>query len=100
MAPTEGSAIISDFITHMRKSGLPMKSWYVGIAADIQQRLHRDHGVPRENHWFIWRRAFSADHARAIEKSFLDLGCSGGPGGGDNTTVYVYAYVISPDTRE
>ena len=37
---------------------------------------------------------------RAIEKHFIDKGTKGGPGGGDHNTQYIYAYLITPNTRE
>ena len=92
--------IISEINAQMKRSGIPNAHWYVGITASIEDRLHGDHGVPKENHWFIWRAAQSADDARAIEKAYLDAGCKGGPGGGDEDSIFIYAYVITESTIE
>ncbi len=68
----------------------PYAEWYVGIAADPDERL-KEHGV-QENDWYIERRLASAEEARRVEESVLKLGCEGGPGGGDEETTAVYAY--------
>lgn len=49
--------------------------------------------MPREDHWYIARQCQSNETARNVEDALLKLGCAGGPGGGDLTTVYVYAYL-------
>ena len=49
----------------------------------------------------IWSTASMNDEVvRSIEKHFLDKGAKGGRGGGDSSTCYIYAYKISPSTRE
>ncbi len=84
----------------MSKSLLKNSVWYVGITADIEQRLFGYHKVPRKNHWFIYRKALTHHSARNIESKYHEAGCRGSHGGGDDTSVYVYAYVISPQTVE
>lgn len=85
--------IVSEFNAHIRKQGGNFENWYVGITQDIEQRLFGDHKVPRKDHWFIHREAFTSDDARAVEKAFLEWGCDGGTGGGDEDTCFVYAYL-------
>ncbi len=68
----------------------PHSEWYVGIAADPEERLS-EHGV-QETDWYIVRRLASAEEARRVEESLLKLGCGGGPGGGDEAATAVYAY--------
>jgi hypothetical protein len=92
--------IIDEIAAHINKQGGPRSNWYVGITADIEQRLHSDHAVPKKNHWFSWREAFTADDARSIEQAFLEWGCSGGPGGGDHRSRFVYAYLKTAVTVE
>jgi hypothetical protein len=65
--------------------------WYVGIAADPEERLTNEHGV-QESDWWIVRQLASAEAARRIEEALLKMGCAGGPGGGDESTTAVYAY--------
>lgn len=99
MAAIDNETIIAEISAHISKQGGHRSSWYVGIAADIEQRLHGDHGVPKKDHWFIWREAFSDDDARSIEKELLEWGCDGGSGGGDRNTRFVYAYLKTSDTE-
>lgn len=42
-------------------------NWYVGIAANIEQRLFGDHRVHKNNHWWIHGQMISADRARFVE---------------------------------
>ena len=92
--------MVNDIDAHIKKSGISFGGWYVGISADGKDRLFNGHSVPQTNHWWIVRAADTSTIARAVEQHFLDLGCKGGPGGGDNTARDVYAYVITGVTRE
>ncbi len=96
--PQSVQSIIQEIDTHMVKSQVNSAGWYVGITSDIEQRLFGYHQVPRQNHWFIYRRAFNDTDARNIEAAYHKAGCKGAGGGGDSTTVYVYAYVITKQT--
>jgi hypothetical protein len=68
----------------------PYKDWYVGVAADPDERL-KEHGL-REDDWYVVRRLADAETARRLEDFLLKLGCEGGPGGGDEESTAVYAY--------
>ncbi len=94
------STISSEIDAHMRRSGIPNSSWYVGITADIDERLFGYHNVPRQDHWFIFRRCVDVNSARALEAAYHRAGCKGGPGGGAFGCVYIYAYVITNSTVE
>src|SRR5436309_3449307 len=85
---------------HIDKQRGPYHSWYAGITGDIEQRLFIEHGVPRQNYWFIYRECPSADDAREVEAALLQLGCKGGIGGGDDDCRFVYAYLIGQQTKE
>ena len=100
MAGKNKTVIAAEIKAHMDRQGGPYGNWYAGIASDIEQRLFSDHNVPRKNHWFIYREAFNVDDAREVEQYLFSLGCKGGPGGGDDSTKLVYAYLISATTRE
>lgn len=91
--PKDAQTIVNEFNAHIQKQGGRSSAWYVGITQDIDQRLFGDHSVPRENHWFIHREAYTSNDARAVEKVFLDWGCDGGGGGGDDDARFVYAYL-------
>ncbi len=92
--------IFADLNAHITQSGLLNSQWYVGIASNPQQRLFSDHRVPRTGAWWIYRLALNHHDARGIESAYHAAGCSGGPGGGDCETCYVYAYVKTPQTSQ
>lgn len=92
--------IANEILTHVSKQGGPYKSWYAGIASDPETRLFVDHNVSRSNAWWVYRKTPNANDARAIEDYLLSLGFVGGPGGGDQYTDSVYAYLITSTTRE
>ena len=77
----------------VNEQGGAYPNWYCGIATDLNERVFDDHNVPKENHWWTARRCYNHEDARAVENDLLALGCDGGSGGGDETTVYVYAYL-------
>ncbi len=94
------STISSEIDAHMRSSGVLNNGWYVGITSDINERLFGYHRVPRQNHWFIYRRCVTANAARGLETLYHKAGCKGSTGGGDDSCVYLYAYVITQTTME
>jgi len=94
----DANAIYQEIVAHITKQtnqdGGKASSWYVGIAKSQEQRLHTDHKVPKENHWFIIRKCANDTDARAVEAALhKNHGCDGDIGGGDATTVLVYAYL-------
>lgn len=92
--------IINDINTYMKQQGGKNSDWYVGIATDARQRLFVDHSVSETSDSWIYRQATSSEVARSVEKAYLDAGCTGGPGGGDGGTDFVYAYRKTKTTRE
>ena len=93
--------IVSEIKTHIQKSGLNFRDWYVGIAQDPQTRLFSDHNVSRASGWWIYRTAPTSTEARNIEAHFVNvLGTDGGTGGGDFLSRAVYAYAKATATRE
>lgn len=92
--------IINEIHAYILRIGGHQSNWYVGIANDPRDRLFNGHGVGEHGGVWIHINAGTETIARAVEKSFLDWGCAGGGGGGDANTCYVYAYQITPRTRE
>ena len=74
--------------------------WYAGIAADARKRLFTDHAVKESGDLWIFQLCGSSNEAREIENALFSLGMKGGPGGGDNSTKFVYAYKIGMHTVE
>jgi hypothetical protein len=97
---TQTISLSSEIDAYILKSAIPYRSWYVGITADIPERLFGYHQVSRENAWWIYRRCPNATEARALEAAYHKAGCKGAGGGGDWDSIYIYAYVITPSTLE
>ncbi|MCX6704603.1 MAG: hypothetical protein NTZ07_04145 [Candidatus Woesebacteria bacterium] len=86
---------------YIDRSSYSYSDWYVGIASDPEKRLFTDHRVQREGGWWIYRECFSDSAARTVEDYFVNiLGTKGDTGGGDTSSVYVYAYKITDSTVE
>ena len=77
---------------YIKKQSASYSSWYCGITENIESRLFGDHRAPKEGPW-AYDECESSGAARNVEKALLKLGCGGGPGGGDDDAVYVYAYL-------
>ena len=92
--------IIADIENYIRDNGANFGNWYVGIAADPQDRLSNGHGVT-EDDVSISRLATSSTVAREVENYFIYLmSTQGGDGGGDDRSTSVYAYKIKSHTRQ
>jgi hypothetical protein len=99
MAADKATAI-ADIKAHREKRGGKYSQWYVGITSNPQKRLFGDHGVKEKGDVWIFRQCINSNVARAVEDYFLALGMNGGPGGGDDDSDYVYAYMIAEHTDE
>ncbi len=100
---TDVNYIINEITDHLVKGcgGGYFSDYYVGITKDVQQRLFGEHNVPRKGYCYIFRKTYSEDVARQIERYFLDKGMKGGGGGGDGQSVFVYVYkIVNEITKE
>ncbi|TET46772.1 hypothetical protein E3J62_03170 [candidate division TA06 bacterium] len=97
--PHSESKIKTDIKAYVRKEAGPYKSWYIGVTNDPERRLFVEHGVQKENGWWIYRGATSAAVARKVEEHFINLGMDGAPGGGDEKSDVVYAYKKTSRTK-
>ncbi|MDO8611925.1 MAG: hypothetical protein Q7R32_03760 [Dehalococcoidia bacterium] len=80
------------------RSRAPYSGWYVGIAADPDERL-REHGL-QESDWYIVRRLAGAEAAQRVAEGLLKLECDGSASAapregdekpaGEPTSVYAY----------
>jgi len=94
-------AIAREFSRYMTKHGdRHYSEWYVGITNNAERRLFDEHAVDSNRNPWIYQYAATSDDARSIEAYFLDLGCQGGSGGGDDTSNIVYAYKVAANTVE
>lgn len=97
MSPNQ---IAGEIATYINNNGGSPRAWYVGIASDPRTRLFNDHNVQERGDDWIYRDCGTHQVARDIEQHFLNQGCDGGPGGGDHTTRFVYAYKKNGHTRQ
>lgn len=92
--------IINDINAYMQKGGGEYRSWYVGVSKDARDRLFNGHQVKENGDWWIYSQASSSQVAREVEDYYVNrLRTDGGPGGGDNTADYVYAYKKAAHTN-
>ena len=96
--PKTAQEAYNEILSHIKKQGGALSSWYCGITEDIENRLFSDHRVPREEHWYVYRECINSDSARDVESELLHLGCKGDKGGGDHDAVFVYAYLKTSTT--
>lgn len=80
--------------------GVSYQGWYAGITDDPERRLFTEHNVSKQVGAWIYHPCSTDGIAREVEQHFLDKGCQGGPGGGDGTSKYVYAYKVTNSTVE
>ena len=99
MEPQQAQKVYDEILGHIQKQGGTYSAWYCGIASDWDARLFGDHSVPRKDHWYVARQCYSNEDARNVEDALLKLGCDGGPGGGDQSTIHVYAYLKAAMTN-
>jgi hypothetical protein len=85
--------IMREIKNYMENEEGEYSDWYVGISQDAQNRLFNEHQISEEEDLWIIEEAYSVDDARFIEHYFVEmLDTDGGPGGGDEDAVMVYAY--------
>lgn len=77
----------------------PFTDWYVGITSKPLHRVFQDHKVPLKSKSHTCIKCSTAYIAWEIERFFLEeLKTSGGPRG-DDTSVFVYAFKRTTDTK-
>ncbi|MDH3975145.1 MAG: hypothetical protein OEV42_12765 [Deltaproteobacteria bacterium] len=96
----EKQLIIVEIKQFMAQNGGRNFDWYCGIAADPGERLFNDHNVDEQKGAWIERDCGNVDIARKMENIFLESGCRGGAGGGDESARFIYVYKITPSTKQ
>lgn len=92
--------MVTEIETHIKSEKSGFSKWYVGITDDVVRRLFNEHNVSMYDGWWIYRIADSKDDAGKIEMHFINKGCQGAPGGGDEDSIFVYAYLITNSTNQ
>lgn len=77
-------------------------SWYIGTTNDADKRLFSptEHNVDQNNGWWIYRSANSKEIAEEIAKYFINLGLKGSTVSISDNSNIVYAFKISPLTKQ
>ena len=78
------------------REDIPYRYFYIGITDNIQERLFNYHQPDSGHNYF---QADTEEIARSVERYFLKKGMQGDTGGGKQP-IYVYVYLISPNTKE
>lgn len=97
--PLNYDEIIQVMDEHLNKSGKNYyNEFYIGITNNPERRLFEEHGVFKEDSWWIYIPADSVDTARKVKQHYLDKGMRGDSGGGDDDSIFVYCYIVTPTT--
>jgi len=99
MKAQKAQDVYDSIVAYIKEHGGAYSDWYAGIASDWRERLVVDHNVAREHRWWIARQCHTHTAARNVEDALIELGCDGAPGGGDEDTIYVYAYLKGAVTK-
>ncbi len=99
--PTLEERIVSDIVGYIRQAGGDFSTWYVGIADDARARLFRDHNVDEAAGLWIFDNAITENCAHNAERRIIEEHQTQGMvGGAGYTTTSVYAYKITPTTKQ
>lgn len=90
--------IVNDIVNHVGSDN--KSNWYVGIATNPRNRLFDDHCVDQAHGAWIYQDAYSETDARDTESYLLNEYTFRGDVGGGNRPTYVYAYKITPWTKQ
>jgi siroheme synthase (precorrin-2 oxidase/ferrochelatase) len=97
--PKTAKRVQDEIVAYIKKHGGVYADWNAGIASNARARLFRNQKVSKKGAWWIYRTCSSYRVARGVEDALHKLGCDGSSGGGDSSTIKVYAYLKtkSPD---
>ncbi len=99
--PSLEERIVSDILGYVQQSGSDFAGWYVGIADDARSKLFKDHGVDEASGQWIFENAMTESCARRIGQQLIENHkMSGAVGTTGYSTTSVYAYKITPSTRQ
>ncbi len=88
--------IIEAFVKEHRGN---YEDYYIGITNSKDTRLGQ-HRVDQQNDIWMCEEAQTDQEARNIENFFIEKGMDGGPGGGNEDSVFVYVYKKTALTNE
>jgi hypothetical protein len=99
--PTLEERVVSDIVSYIQQADGDFSSWYVGIADDARTCLFKEHNVDEASGLWIFDNAITENCARNAEQRIIEEHKTQGIiGGAGYTTTSVYAYKITPRTRQ
>ena len=99
MAVTVEEEVNLRVVSYMEKSGIPISSWYVGVASKPKDRLFLEHLVSETEGLWIIKDAVSEEAAREVERSIVEKNkTQGHPGSEKGSPRYAYAFVVTKIT--
>ena len=97
---TEIATVTRKIEEYVNDNGGSYSDWYIGVTNNPMVGLFNTHNVDKRKDGWIHTPTSSDKVSRAVENRFLKThGTDGGPGGGDETSVFVYAYLKGPGTN-
>jgi len=97
---TQGNTIAT-IDKHLNATGQRYYSgFYVGITDNPERSLFQEHLVSKDRNWWMYVPCDNATIAKGVEKHYLDLGMNGSEEGGDDSSKFVYFYIITSKTKE
>ena len=90
--------IVADINAFIQQCGGANPDWYVGVSADVEERLFSYHKVSRNFDSWIYRHADTSEIARTVEKAYITMGCDGVLSEPEAGAHLVYAYRKSVNT--
>jgi len=96
--PHKEETIKRSISAYISKRGGFSSRWYVGITSDPEVRLFTEHKVNRSQGSWAYAEAYTHLVARRIEEYYISKGLSGGTGGGDESSRWVYVYKRTSNT--
>ena len=96
----EKATIIRSIETHITDIGSSYSNWYVGVTHSPIVGVFNAHHVDKTHPTWIHTPTSSDTVSRAVEKHFVKgRRTDGGAAGGDESSVFVYAYLKGPNTN-
>ena len=93
MEPKSFKQITYEIDVFIDKYEFASSEWYVGIAADPEDRLFNHHQVDREKSTWIYKLADSPETANQVKRAYIKEGLDGDRNDGDDNNAYVYTFV-------
>ncbi len=100
MAGKSGQDVYDSLFKCIEDNGGVFSDWYCGITNNVHRRVAVEHKVKIfEGELVCWCECMNKHDAEAVETALIESdNCAGGQGGGNDESVYVYVYKMTPDS--